>query len=367
METVKFNDKAIVTRGNQLIEANYKLTSLEQKLVIAIISTINPEDNDFKKIKMKISELAEFLELTRTDKEVALKQATKDLLTRVLVLNDFEGDKLLQTHWVQSALYYEGAGYVEFELDINLKPYLLKLKQAFTSIRAKNLIKFKGVYSIRIYELCFQYLKIGKREFEIEKLKSILGLEKKEYVKLSNFKNRIIEPALKEINLKSPLNIEVDYLKTGRKVTGIVFKFKSKNEKNNVEIESNFSKIEGAETEEKANVNLINELSLFTKLSYDESKELIKKYGEEYIKINLEYGINNAKNNRTSYIIQAIENDWANYMGKQSEIEKIKKRNEEIEKQQLKILEQEEQSLFDEKDIENSPFLKEYREKNKVI
>ena len=68
METVKFNDKAIVTRGNQLIEANYKLTSLEQKLVIAIISTINPEDNDFKKIKMKISELAEFLELTRTDK-----------------------------------------------------------------------------------------------------------------------------------------------------------------------------------------------------------------------------------------------------------------------------------------------------------
>ena len=108
-------------------------------------------------------------------------------------------------------------------------------------------------------------------------------------------------------------------------------------------------------------------MSLFTKLSYDESKELIKKYGEEYIKINLEYGINNAKNNRTSYIIQAIENDWANYMGKQSEIEKIKKRNEEIEKQQLKILEQEEQSLFDEKDIENSPFLKEYREKNKVI
>ena len=51
----------------------------------------------------------------------------------------------------------------------------------------------------------------------------------------------------------------------------------------------------------------------------------------------------------------------------EKKVEKIKKRNEEIEKQQLKILEQEEQSLFDENNIENSKFLKEYREKNKVI
>ena len=51
----------IVTQSNQLVEAKYNLPLAEQRLILIMISRIQPDDEDFKPYRISVSELAEFL------------------------------------------------------------------------------------------------------------------------------------------------------------------------------------------------------------------------------------------------------------------------------------------------------------------
>ncbi|MFZ6775014.1 hypothetical protein ACO0LB_20115, partial [Undibacterium sp. SXout7W] len=65
--------------------------------------------------------------------------------------------------------------------------------------------------------------------FEYEELREKMGIEKDEYSLFANFKARVIETAQKEINRFSSLSIvQIDYPKTGRKVTHVVFHVEKK-------------------------------------------------------------------------------------------------------------------------------------------
>lgn len=64
-----------------------------------------------------------------------------------------EGKRLLQVAWLSSALHDEGTGTVILAFDPNLKPYLLDLKQNFVTYHLENIIRLKGAYSGRMYEI----------------------------------------------------------------------------------------------------------------------------------------------------------------------------------------------------------------------
>ena len=45
---------------------------------------------------------------------------------------------------------------------------------------------------------------------------------------MNNFKSRVLEPAITQINEKTDIKIKVEQHKTGRSITGFSFKFKQK-------------------------------------------------------------------------------------------------------------------------------------------
>ena len=55
------SNQNIVVKSNDLIEARYKLSLNEQRLVIFLISIIQPEDDDFRDYELRISEFAVML------------------------------------------------------------------------------------------------------------------------------------------------------------------------------------------------------------------------------------------------------------------------------------------------------------------
>ena len=57
-----------------------------------------------------------------------------------------------------------------------MKPFLLSLKSHFTTYDVRNILKLPSTYSVRIYELLKQYEKIGKRRFDLQELKEIIGV-----------------------------------------------------------------------------------------------------------------------------------------------------------------------------------------------
>ncbi|MBF0465628.1 MAG: replication initiation protein [Nitrospirae bacterium] len=213
-------DKNLITKSNRLVEARYKLTVNEQKLILWLISKIEPDDEDFKIYTLKITEFMDMLGIEHKGTYAEVQEITYRLMEKVLQIKEPAG--LLQIAWFSSAQYFDGKGYVELEFSPKLKPYLLGLKERFLSYRLQNVIQLKSSYSIRIYELLKQYEKIGTRIFKISEFKKMLGLGN-EYPLYSHFKERVITVAQKELKVQTDISFEFREIKLARKVTEIEF------------------------------------------------------------------------------------------------------------------------------------------------
>ena len=83
------------------------------------------------------------------------------------------------------------------------------------------------IYALRLYELLTQWKSTGKREVDIDWLKKQLQLDNS-YERMNNFKARVIDPAINDINTNSNYNVSWTQRKTGRRVTHLTFQFSEK-------------------------------------------------------------------------------------------------------------------------------------------
>ncbi len=219
LQSCTMND--LVIKSNRLIEAQYKLNLTESRLILKLVSIIEKDDQDFKPYRFKVYRLLNEFNMDEDDYN-HIKEATKSLLKRVMLIRDLETGDELQVSFLSSALYKK-EGTVEICFDPKLKPYLLQLKENFTAYRLENVKRFKRVYAIRFYELLKQYQKIGKRKFRLFELRKILGISDNEYKQYTDFKKRVMLPAQEELNLKSDISFEFKETRRGKRVEEIEF------------------------------------------------------------------------------------------------------------------------------------------------
>ena len=97
----------------------------------------------------------------------------------------------------------------------------------FTQYQLKNILKLKSSHSIRVYELLKQYETIRKRKFEVEELKSYLGLENN-YSTFKDFEKYVLKVAMAEINEKTDIVINYEKIRKGRRIGEIKFTIEPK-------------------------------------------------------------------------------------------------------------------------------------------
>lgn len=229
MDNIKNNQ--LITKSNYLIEASYRLTLQEQRLILFMASMVRSDDEELRVYRINIRDFNQIIGVRNESAYTETKELTKKLLERVLIIKDPTVKRELQIGWVSSADYYENQGYIELEFSPKLRPYLLELKSRFTQYQLKNIIKLKSSYSIRLYELLKQYEKIGERYFELDKLRGTLGIDIKEYPLYANFKQKVLKKAETEIAEKTDIIFSFNEIKDKKKVTGINFIIKPNSEK----------------------------------------------------------------------------------------------------------------------------------------
>ncbi len=82
-------------------------------------------------------------------------------------------------------------------------------------------------YLIRLYELMMQWKSTGIREVKIAWLKKQFQIESL-YPDMSDFKKRVLLPAINDINTHSDYQVAWSQRKTGRNVTHLNFSFAEK-------------------------------------------------------------------------------------------------------------------------------------------
>lgn len=157
---IAVDKKSLVVQSNNLVEAKYRLSLEEQKIIRIVISQIQREDQDFKEYEFRIKDLAELLGMEHKDIYRVLPRITGRLVSKMLQFYNAKTGKLLQTSWLSSAEYSEGQGIVAMCFDPKLKPLLLQLRDHFTQYELGKVLQFKGQYTIRF--LSFENHSLGR-------------------------------------------------------------------------------------------------------------------------------------------------------------------------------------------------------------
>lgn len=222
-----------ISKANSFIEASYRLTVTEQKIILCLASNIQKDDTDFKTYLFSTREFINWLGLKGQSAYSELKKITHNLLSKTFTVKI--ENKLIQVSWLSYVSYNDRDGTMELRFDPFLKPYLLQLKREFTSYRLANVVKLNSFYSIRIYELLKQFERIKERTLEVDKLKELLGA-KDIYPRYANFKQRVLLTAQKELNAHTDISFDFEEIKVGKRVQKIRFIIHSKNPLSNFPI-----------------------------------------------------------------------------------------------------------------------------------
>lgn len=215
-----------IIQHNNLIEAHYRLTLQEKRLVLWLASQVKREDDDFKVHTLTISKFAEITRIERDGAYKELPQITEKLMQKIIKIRSLEKDELLQVAWLNSARYRFKEGRVILRFSSDLKPFLLQIKEKYTKASLEDLLILKSIYAIRIYELLKQYESIGERIISVVKLRECCGIRQDQYKKYNDFKKKVLDISKREINEKTDLLISYEEVKTSRKITSINFTIK---------------------------------------------------------------------------------------------------------------------------------------------
>ncbi|MFC1574048.1 replication initiation protein, partial [Candidatus Latescibacterota bacterium] len=112
------NETHIVVKSNYLIEASYRLSLQEQRLILLMVSRIKPEDKGFHIYRIAVKDFNRIVGIKNEASYQRTKELTKKLLERSLQIT--KDNSVLQITWLSSAEYFEGKGYVELSFDPKL-------------------------------------------------------------------------------------------------------------------------------------------------------------------------------------------------------------------------------------------------------
>ena len=216
------NNLEVLFKSNTLIKAKYDFTVAQNRLLQKVFYEIQKNKTNIATINT--TELKKIIK-------------SKDINTIPGIntfLNNLKANEIMQIKSNKSwtvVNVISGFEYLEKENSFRIEIPILLLdlihqytKTGFTPTNVTKYISLGATNAQRLYELLRMWT--GNKtiiEYSVDEIKEYLLLDNK-YNLFSNFRRRIIEPVIKELKEKELLDIyNVEYVKTGRRVTSIKF------------------------------------------------------------------------------------------------------------------------------------------------
>ena len=221
----------LVVKSNRLIEASYRLSLAEQRIILMAITEVRKSRKDFNAedfIEIKAVNFASLFDIDTTTAYDQLQDAAKSLFSRYVVLKETDSvtgkQAIFEARWVSAVCYIAGAGLIKIQFSGVVVPLVTRLETNFTSYAISSISKMTSTYAIRLYELLLQWGSMGHREVEINWLKSALQVAS-DYSRLSDFKRWVVDVAVSQINDYTDLAVSYGQRKSGKTVTHLIFSF----------------------------------------------------------------------------------------------------------------------------------------------
>lgn len=226
----------LVVKDNALIEASHKLSEVEQRLILLAILKAREVGDKVEELKDKelVIHASDYTNAFGVDRDAGYKSLKKAVMGLYQAewgyhyINSKGNVVVRYERFTQSAVYIENEATVKFMFANAIIPMLVELERNFTSYEIEQVAHLQSRYAMRLYECLIRFKASKTLTITLDELRFRFGLLPNEYILMSNFKNRVLDLAVREINANTDITVSYDQHKQGRTITGFTFKFKQK-------------------------------------------------------------------------------------------------------------------------------------------
>ena len=233
----------LVVKDNALINASYNLELTEQRLIMLAIINARESGQGItadSKLEIHASDYAKLFNVSIDASYKALREAVNNLFNRQFSYTaEYKRTGktgVVRSRWVSRIFYVDDLALLEITFAPDVVPLVTRLEEHFTSYQAKQVAHLTSKYATRLYELLIAWREVGKvPQIEISEFRNRLGLLDDEYTAMHNFKKRVLEPSIQQINEHTDITVTYEQHKKGRLISGFSFKIKQKQQAKQVE------------------------------------------------------------------------------------------------------------------------------------
>lgn len=232
----KQRDLSVAKRNDMLQKGRVGLTVQEQKVILYAVAQIKPDDTHLKEYTFDIKDFYDVCGIEK-DTYTVLKRILGNLSDRGWWLPMEDGSES-RVRWFATVRPNKRSGKVTVKFHEDMMPYLIELSkqyaltgQRYSQYKLKYILAMQSKFSPRLYELLKSYENNTSWFFSPEELHKLLSdsdkdgnpIIPKSWYNFAEFRRRVIDPAVTEINKYTDLKIVYKEEKKGNKTVKVHF------------------------------------------------------------------------------------------------------------------------------------------------
>lgn len=225
---LELDKKSLVVVSNKLIDARYRLNISEIRLFVLMIFAFDKVRGE---VRMSAKDVASAVGL-KGDFYSALKRATQNLMRQIITIEGERGN------WEAYNITSKAScidGVFTIKPNPQIEQHLINLKRCFTKYELAYGLALKSTYGFRLYQFGKKSLGLKRSvvQINLEEFRKMLGIEKKEYQHIWNFKKKVLDVAQQDVNAITDITVSCRPIKQGLggKIVKLEFIFSEKREK----------------------------------------------------------------------------------------------------------------------------------------
>ena len=216
-----------------LVEATSKMDINEFRVFMTMLTMVLPDDEDFIEYEIRTQDIIKLYSLSDDGRYYeAIREAAERLFNKKFVIYEKKEDgEIYRTtiHLIDETsepVKESEQNRIRLKFNPKLKPYLLQLQKEYLTIDVRNIASIQSPNSVKLYLILRHQYNLGNRKvkYSLVRLREILAITDSEYPLYGNFKQKIIQKGIKDLEKYTDLVIsKFEEEKEGRAVDKVIF------------------------------------------------------------------------------------------------------------------------------------------------
>jgi len=212
-----------IRQANALTSSRFEFSACQLDILFMIMATLEKGDESGKAYPVRVQDIEAITGRKWNYQQV--RESTQNMGSQMFEIGHYEDPVYTQLWLFRAVTFYKGKGYFEVKLADEARALLFDLKDNFTVLQLKAALSCTSKYAKRLYTIACQWRIKGEKVFDIGEFKEMLslkdpkGIKKEQFTQISQFEERVLKIAKKQINEHTDIKFDYKLIKRGRSFT----------------------------------------------------------------------------------------------------------------------------------------------------